>query len=116
MSKVSKFEKQMRMSSDKIRGQRAKFVAEDAKEAQTELVNNIKKRKRNLERELMQLEDTHRDSKLSLNVVNDRFDAHNWVEDIQCVKIQLANVEIELKIAEGTTNEWFVEKEWDENK
>lgn len=108
----TKFEKDLRMSSTDIRGQRASFATEDAKNAQDDLISAIEKRKRAVERRLVKLQDIHRESEVSLMVTRDEADEYyweNWVKAIQKAKVELANIEVELEIANNTKAGWFTE-------
>lgn len=110
--KYTKFEKDLRLSSKGIRGQRAEFATQDAIAAQDDLINSILKRKRDYERKLVKLQDVHPDSELSLQVTRDSADEYyweNWVAQVQKNKIQLANIEVELKLAKETKETWFTE-------
>jgi len=104
---MNKFISNLTASNKTIKESRAKIVSEDALDAQTELVRELKKSKRELERRLIQLSDMSPDSELSLKVVKDNFNAAAWVKEIQDIKIELANKEVELTLAEATFNEWF---------
>jgi predicted nucleic acid-binding Zn-ribbon protein len=109
--KSNKFIKTLTASNKDIKKARAVMVSEDVLDASEELVRNIRQKKRELERRLMNLSDMNRDSELSLKVVKDNFDAKAWVKEIQEIKIELANIRVELELAEETHNEWFSEDE-----
>jgi hypothetical protein len=104
---MNKFISTLTASNKSIKDARAKMVSEDATDAQQELVRDLKKEKRELERRLMQLSDMGSDSALSLQVVKDTFKASDWAKEIQSIKVELANKTVELQLAEETFNEWF---------
>lgn len=104
---MNKFITTLTASNKSIKEARAKMISEDAVDAQQELVRELKKEKRELERRLMQLSDMSPDSELSLKVVKDTFKATDWVKEIQTIKVELANKTVELQLAEETFSEWF---------
>jgi membrane glycosyltransferase len=104
---MNKFISNLTASNKSIKEARAKVISEDAIDAQQELVRELKKEKRELDRRLMQLSDMSPDSELSLKVVKDTFKASEWAKEIQAIKIELANKSIEIKLAEETFKEWF---------
>ena len=107
---MNKFVSNLTASNKAIKEARAKMVSEDAIDAQAELVRDLGKSKRELERKLAQLSDMSPDSELSLKVVKDTFNAEEWVKEIQTTKVAIANKTIELQLAEETFQEWFVEE------
>lgn len=104
---TNKFTKDLTASNKEIKAARAKIVGEDVKDASEEMIHNLKKARRTLERRLLNICDMHRDSELSLKVVKDNFNATAWIKEIQEIKVELANNEVELSIAEATHKEWF---------
>jgi len=107
---MNKFISTLTASNKSIKEARAKMVSEDAIDAQAELVRDLKKDKRELERKLMQLSDMSPDSELSLKVVKDTFNAKEWAKTIQTTKVDLANKTVEIELAEETYKEWFGEE------
>lgn len=108
---MNKLENLLRQNSDQIRETRAKFIADDMKDQQEELVRQLRRDLSGLNRKLTDLTDFYPDSALSLKVVKDSFKAAEWVQDLQNCKMEIRNTEIQLKIAEKTYNEYFKEEE-----
>lgn len=106
-----KFITNLKRSNKQIKDARAKIIAEDALDAQTQLLDSIKREKRELDRKLLELTDLHPDSELSLRVVRKDFNAKELFKEIQSTKVELANKTVELQIAMETYTEWFDEKE-----
>lgn len=104
---VNKFTTNLQLSNKEIKDKRAVMICEDAEESQIELVAEIKKRKRTLEKELMDLEDMSASSADSLHPGKKGFVASEWTKSIQGVKVALRMIEVELEIANETTNEYF---------
>lgn len=107
---MNKFAQLLTASNKDIKEMRAKMISEDVHDAQSELSRELKKRKRDLEKRLMSLRDMNRDSEFSLKVVKDNFKAEEWVKEIQSIKLELANLEVEIEIAQTTYNEYFGEE------
>lgn len=106
---MNKFAQILTQSSKEIRGQRAAILNSDAKDAADEIVRALAKRKREFESKLLNLEDINRDSDFSLKVVKGDFNPGTWFKDMQLLKVQIANISIELEIAENSYKEWFGE-------
>lgn len=104
---MSKFETTLKASNKAIKATRAKLIAEDAEASQEDLLRHFKKKERELKSKLASLTDVYPDSELSLRVVKKDFNAAILFEDIHNVKVELANLQVEVKIAEETTKEWF---------
>lgn len=104
----SKFFRHLTKNSKEVTETRAKVIVRQAKTAQEKLLNNLKTDKENLELKLEELNDVFPNSTMTLKVA-EGFNAERWVEDIQNTKIALLNNQVELKAAEETFNEWFVE-------
>ena len=102
-----KFKSELSKSNKSIKAQRANMVAEDAKFAQEEILRNLQAQKRELEKQLIMCSDMSPDSELSLKVVKDDFDAKLWATSIQRIKVDLANKEVEMQLAQDTYDEWF---------
>lgn len=106
-TKTNKFISSLTASNKDIKEARARRVSEDAYDSMDELVRDLKKEKRELERRLDNLSDMNRDSELSLKVIKDNFDAKAWGKEIQEIKVALKMKEVELAVAEETFEEWF---------
>jgi len=108
---ANKFIKNLTSSDSAIKEQRATIIAEEAQAAQTELIQTLKKEKRKLDSKLMNLEDMHGETTVSLNPVKEGFDANKWVKELQDTKIAILNKGVEIDTAEETYNEWFADVE-----
>ena len=108
---MNKFTKTLNNSHKEIKAQRANMLAEEAQEAQSDLISDLKKELRSYKSELMTLEDLSPDAAFSFKPMKDGFNASEWVREIQRLKIATANKEIEIDIAEKTFAEWFGSEE-----
>ena len=106
-----KFVVSLTRDNKSIKAARAKIIAEDAYDAQSEIVRTLSQEKREIEKQLLKLSDTSPDSEFSLKVVKDNFKASEWAKSIQALKVQLAMKEVEVKVAVDTFNEWFGNEE-----
>lgn len=104
---ANKFTKNLSQSRKDIRGKRASLIADDAKDAQEQLVRELKQEYRELERKLVNLDDIYPDDATSMNAVKRDFDAVDWVKQMQETKIALAMKKIEVETAELTAKEYF---------
>jgi hypothetical protein len=107
----NKFISTLTNSNADIKAVRAKMINEDALDASEELLRSLKQEKREMERQLMNLSDMSPESELSLMVVKPNFDAKSWIANIQRLKVELANKQVEIDLAEETHNEWFGKEE-----
>ena len=106
---VNKFTTGLNKSSREIRGQRAVLVGSATEAAQEEIIQSLEKRKRELLTKKLNLEDFY-PSKIGSTVpVKNDFDPVEWARDMQKVKVDLAMLDVELKIAKETYDEWFKE-------
>lgn len=102
----SKFERNLTLSHSEIREKIAGLITKDAEDAMDELVREIASRLRKIDRSLLDLEYIHPDHTTSLKVGRD-FDAANWVNTIQELKVRRAILAKELDIAIDTQKEFF---------
>lgn len=107
---MNKFVQNLTKNETGIKEARAKIVGEQAENAQSELINTLKREKNGLNLKLDQLQDLAPNDTTSLVVAGGKtFDPQRWVRDIQDAKVELATKEIELDIAQKTYDEWFKE-------
>lgn len=102
----SKFERNLTLSHSEIRGKRAGLITKDAEDAMDELVRETASRLRKIDRSILDLEDLHPDYTTSLKVGKD-FDAKDWVNEIQRLKVERVILTRELQIAIDTQSEFF---------
>lgn len=112
---MNKFTTMLAASHKSIKESRARLISEDTADAQEDLVRRLKKDGRDIEREIMKLEDLAPDSTLSLNPTKDSYDADEWVKQMQDAKIKQLNIKIQLKLAIETSTSWFNDDEEDDN-
>lgn len=108
---MNKFTKLITEGADKTLQRRAEAVSTAAEIAQQNLVNKLKLEKSNLELKITNLTDLAPDSKDSLRPCDANWNANEWVTSLQKAKQDLYNVNIQLKIAEDTYNEYFKESD-----
>ena len=89
---------------------RAAQISTSAEIAQQNLVNALKQEKTNIELKIAGLTDLAPDSTDSLRPGSKDWDAVLWVKNLQTAKQELYQVEIQLKLAQETFDEYFTEK------
>lgn len=89
---------------------RAAQLATSAEIAQQNLVNALKQERTNIELRIASLTDLAPDSTDSLRVGSKDWDAVKWVKELQKAKQELYNVNIQLKLALETFDEYFTEE------
>lgn len=90
---------------------RAEAISTAAEIAQQNLVNALKQKKVELDLKIESLTDLAPDSKESLRPASKDWDAAKWADQLQTAKQELYFLEIQLKIATETYDEYFKEKE-----
>ena len=104
------FTQNLTKSNDSIKKTRAERIGKAAERSQRALVDSLEKQVDDLENQLEDLEDLSPDSELSLQPVKDgEFDADAWVNNIQETKVSLANLKLELEVAQKTYAKYFTE-------
>lgn len=88
---------------------RAAQISTSAEIAQQNLVNALKQEKTNIELKIAGLTDLAPDSTDSLRPGSKDWDAVKWVKDLQTAKQELYQIDIQLKLAEETFNEYFTD-------
>lgn len=106
---MKKFETILSRKGDAVMQDRATAIAKLAEMAQNAMVNNLEKKKIELEMEKAEMLDMSPDNRYSLKPGAD-FKADSWVNDYQRVSVELINIEIELKVAKATTEELFTDQ------
>lgn len=104
---MSKFLENLKKSNKEIRESRAKNLASTVDIAQQSLINDLKTK----QLQLQQAIENHVD--LSPTNADDlgpqELNATEWVLKLQELKEELTEVEVQLKIAQSTYDEWFSE-------
>ena len=111
MSKVNFFVSNLTKSNAKIKESRAQRIGIEAEMEQRSLLDNLKRDQMRLTVQLEDLEDLSPDSTLSLNPTKGEFDGAGWVAQMQEIKIELANKDLEVELAQATYDKYFVAKE-----
>lgn len=92
-----------------IKKQKAIAVGKETADAQIDLIRLLEKRKREIENKLLDLTDLSPENTFDLRPTKKDFNATAWVQNLQELKLQLLEVEIELQVAEETQSEWFAD-------
>lgn len=90
---------------------RADLISQNAEIAQTNLINKLKQDKLELENKVISLTDMSPQTTDSLTPNSGNFDAKTWVIEMQKTKQELHNINIQIKLAQETFDEFFTEKE-----
>ena len=106
---MNKFQLVLGREGDKIMLDRAASVAKLAEMAQINLVNQLEKKKIELDMKKSELLDMSPDNRYSLKPGLE-FKADAWVTEYQSVCLSLINLEIEIKVAQETSKELFTEE------
>ena len=88
---------------------RAAQIATSAEIAQQNLVSALRQEKTNIELKIEVLKDLAPDSTDSLRPGGKDWDAVTWVKNLQNAKQDLYQIDIQLKLAQETFNEYFTE-------
>ena len=106
---MNKFAQILSREHSSIREARAKNISEEALYAQEEIIRNLEKKKRELDKVLLDLQDLAPSTTFSLDVTNGKFDAENWAKKLQETKVSIKLVDVELDIAKETKEDFFGE-------
>lgn len=106
-SKFNKFTKLISDNGDNVLKRRAGNLATTAEIAQQTLINDLKNKKANLELQLANLTDLAPNNKLDLTPSSENWDPNKWVTEVQNIKQQLYNLDIQLQLAQATYDEFF---------
>lgn len=104
---MNKFEEIVGNNSNAVLARRATHLADTAKLSQESLMNTLKTKKADLEGKIIDLTDLAPTSKDSLAPGVEGFNAKNWVEELQNLKLELYDLEVSIKLANETYNEYF---------
>lgn len=104
---MNKFELMLNQSASSIRGQRAILVGKSAKKAQEALLRELDDKLDKIEEDLLATTDIYPTSELTLLVTSDKFDATIWTKKLQALKVEKANLLVEVELAKETYDEFF---------
>ena len=109
-TKDSKFVTQLSRGNKQIKIDRARRIGEACSDAQVKLVMDVKSKIRNKQNRLDEMTDLSADNQsTTTNLISKSFNADDFVKEINDLKVDIANLEVELEVAEETSNEWFAE-------
>lgn len=111
---MGKFESILTTTGDAVLQKRAKNLAQATQETFEDEKRNIEKRIRNIENEVISMEDLSVRSTQAL-VVGENLDTNAWVKKRINLALELRDLEIELKVINGLISEYFSEEQFDEN-
>lgn len=106
---MKKFQQLISSNSNEALVRRAESITTGAEIAQQNLVNNLKQKKIEIELKIANLTDLAPEDTTSLRPGSKDWDAQKWVSDLQNAKQELYMVNMQLKLAEETYDEYFKE-------
>lgn len=106
---MNKFTKLIASNGDSVLVKRAETIAKNAKISQENLINRLLEEKNNKELELDRITDLAPKDKNSLVAVDSDWNPKEWVTKVQNIKQDLYSLDIQLKIARETFDEFFKE-------
>lgn len=104
---MKKFQKLISSNNNEALIRRAESITTGAEIAQQNLVNSLKQKKIEIELKIANLTDLAPEDTTSLRPGSKDWDAQKWVSDLQSAKQDLYMLEIQLKLAEETYDEYF---------
>jgi hypothetical protein len=110
---MNKFTELISTNGNDVLKRRAESIATNAKIAQQNLLNGFKQRESELKLKIINLTDLAPDSTDSLRPGDKDWNPNQWVEDLQDAKQELYSVQIAIKLAQETYDEYFTEKQPD---
>lgn len=110
-TKMGKFLQMMSQNDSKALVARAEQINTQAKIAQEEIIHRLKIEKTNVEMAIQGLTDFAPDTTDSLRPGVRGWNPNKWAADLQAAKTRLYELNVELKIAEDTFEEFFGEAE-----
>lgn len=105
----NKFVTNMAKNHSAILRDRAILHGEDALDEQNEIIRELKKEERSLERKIIDLSDVSPNTTTSLQPAGEDFDAKAWARALHKAKVNLELLKAERKIAENVKKEFFTE-------
>ena len=107
---MNKFESIVGNNSNAVLARRAGNLAKTARLSQQSLVNTLEAKKADVEGKIINLTDLAPTSKDSLAPGVTDFDAKQWVEKLQALKLEMYDLDISIKMAKETFAEYFEDK------
>jgi phage-related minor tail protein len=106
---MGKFETILTTTGDAVLQKRAKNLAQATKETFEDEKRDIEKRIRNLENEIISMEDLSVRSTQDL-VVGEKLDTNQWVKKRVNIALELRDLRIELNVVNSLIDEYFNEE------
>lgn len=106
---MNKFTEQISDTSNQTLKRRASAIAQGAELAQQDIINSLKKEHTELTLKIANLTDLAPDTNDSLRPGSKDWDANKWAQELQETKQKLYFLEIQLKLAQETYDEFFAE-------
>lgn len=107
---MNKLEKMLSADNQSVLSARAKNAMDDCKAEMDSLIANLNKKKRNHVKELTNLTDLGPENSTSLRVVDETFNAEEWIKQLHKLKLTIRLCEIEIQTAEEIKSEWFTDE------
>ena len=107
---MNKFESIVGNNSNAVLARRAGNLAKTARLSQQSLVNTLEAKKADIEGKIINLTDLAPTSKDSLAPGVTDFNAKEWVEKLQGLKLEIYDLDISIKMAKETFAEYFEDK------
>ncbi len=107
---MNKFTELISNNSSSTLARRAGSISTAAEIAQQNIVNQLKQKKSEIELQIINLTDLAPESSDSLRPGDKNWDAKEWAVQLQEAKQTLYNINIQLKLAEETYDEYFTER------
>lgn len=107
---MNKFISNLVKHNSSIRDERARRLAKSVEFAQTDLINNLIKRKMELEDKIESMLDFNPTSTTDLTVGNKNFNADEFVNQMYTARVELSLLKEKIKIAKEFSDEYFTEQ------
>ena len=107
---MNKFESIVGNNSNAVLARRAGNLAKTARLSQQSLVNTLEAKKADIEGKIINLTDLAPTSRDSLAPGVQDFNAKQWVEKLQALKLEMYDLDVSIKMAKETFAEYFEDK------
>ena len=104
---MNKFERLICNNSNVVLARRAANITTNAKIAQQTIINDLTQKLMDVELRIADATDFAPDSTVSLTPGSKNWDAKVWAQNLQKLKMEKYNIEINLKLAQETYDEFF---------
>jgi hypothetical protein len=107
---MNKLQKKLTSGNEAIVNERANIIIDDIQSEIETVITNLEKKKRDVVKRKLNHADIGPDNSTSLRVVDENFDASDWVKTLMSLEKELVMIEIELNIAGKLKKEWLDEE------